>query len=332
MTGDGRPVPVTPPLVSVVVPTVGRRDLIRRLLDALARQTCDPDLFETIIVADGADDGTIELVESFDGAFRLRCVAQPRQGRSSACNTGIAAADGTFVAVLDDDMEPTPGWLDAHVIAHGDDPQRCVLGAVPIVERSGSSPLIQWTRQNFDRHMAKLAEPDHVFSLADFYSGNMSIRRESLVSVGAYDDAFSTLYGNEDLELYARLRGQGIRLSFSADARAWQIYEKTFPRWARETREAGITAVMLSRKHPELSAELVAFRGGRGVWRRINTVLLEVSKRSDILLRLLNAVEPAVTRILPSEAASRFYWYVSNHLFWVGVNEAQADGVRTLRR
>jgi GT2 family glycosyltransferase len=229
-------------------------------------------------------------------------------------------------------MEPTPGWLEAHVRAHGDDPQLCVLGSVPIVERNGSTPLIRWMRHKFDEHMAKLGEPGHVFSLADFYSGNMSIRRESLESVGAYDDAFSTLYGNEDLELYARLRAEGIRLRFSSDACASQIYEKTFPRWARETREAGITAVMLSRKHPELSAELVMFRGGRGVWRRLNTVLLEVSKRTDGLLRLLNATEPAVTRVLPAGRASHFFWYASNHLFWVGVNEAQADGVRTLRR
>ena len=186
-------------------------------------------------------------------------------------------------------------------------------------------------RCNFAEHNAKLAQPGYEWALADFYSGNTSIRRDVLNEVGGFDADFR-VYGNEDLELFARLRRAGVEVSFSAAACALQEYDKTFPVYVRNTRDAGRTAVLLARKHPELADELVRFRGGRGVLRRVDQVLLGVARRSAIVQTTIVALEALLARLVPSERLGGFYSFVSMHFFWAGVNEAQAGGTRTLRR
>jgi len=317
---------------SIIVPTGGRRRLVERLLDGLSRQTADPTTFEAIVISDGATDGTVELVEGYQSVFPLVCLARPHRGRSAARNAGIAAARGDVLLMLDDDMEPVPGWLESHLVAHGAALRRCVLGAVPVRDEPDASPLEQWIKRNFEEHGEKLAEPGYALTLADFYSGNTSIRRAVLDEVGGFDEDFSLLYGNEDVELFGRLRAAGVEVTFSAEARAIQEYHKTFRDFARDARDTGRTAVLLARKHPELGPELVHFRGGRGVWRRVNGVLLWLARRSEAVPRLVVALESLVARLVPARRMPGFYWRASNFYFWLGVDDKQQGGEPVLRR
>jgi glycosyltransferase involved in cell wall biosynthesis len=319
------------PLASVVIPTAGRRRLVQRLLDALARQTVEPSRFEVIVVSDGAVDGTVELVEGYPAPFSLSCLSRPHQGRAAACNAGIDVTRGSLLAILDDDMEPVPGWLEAHLAAHGSSERTCVIGAVPVTAEADASPLEAWIRRNFDEHEKKLSEPGHRFTLADFYSGNASLRRRLLEEVGGFDEDFSVLYGNEDVELYARLRRVGVELIFSTAAAAAQDYHKTFPAYARDTREAGRTAVLFARKHPDLSVELVHFRVGRGVWRRASGLLLWTARRSELVPKLVVRLEALLSRLVPQHLTS-FYGHAANFFFWLGVSDEQRDGDVVLRR
>jgi glycosyltransferase involved in cell wall biosynthesis len=320
-----------PLAASIVVPTIGRRESIARLLAALAGQTFATARFEAIIVADGATDGTVELVRSFEAPYQLHVIAQERRGRSAACNVGIAAGRGDLVVILDDDMKPTPGWLAAHVGAHSDRRDICVIGSVPIVPDPAESALQAWVRQNFEQHMVKLAEPGRPLEVADFYSGNTSFPRNVLVTIGGYDESFAKLYGNEDLELYVRLRRAGVTAVFSEAALAWQEYDKTFMRFALDTIDAGTTAELFARKHAGVARDLVSFRRGRGFWLRLNRVLVRTTSRRDFGVRAAVALQAVAARVLPGGLLSRFYWYASSYLFWVGVARGQRDGVHALR-
>ena len=76
---------------SVVIPTSGHRDQVERLLASLSRQTTGASAFEVVVVADGATDGTVELIETYSSDYPLLCLTQPRSGRAAACNAGIRA-------------------------------------------------------------------------------------------------------------------------------------------------------------------------------------------------------------------------------------------------
>ena len=94
-------------LVSAIVPTHNRAELILCALDSVWSQTYRP--IELIVVDDGSTDRTEALVEAWarehheSEGFRCRYVRQENGGANSARNRGIRESRGDFVAFLDSD-------------------------------------------------------------------------------------------------------------------------------------------------------------------------------------------------------------------------------------
>ena len=94
-------------LVSVVIPTRNRRNLVCDAIDSALAQTYPH--IEVVVVDDGSDDGTAGLLEDRYGS-RVRMEKHARgRGAAAARNTGIRAARGAWVRGLDSDdvMAPT---------------------------------------------------------------------------------------------------------------------------------------------------------------------------------------------------------------------------------
>ena len=316
---------MTSPLVSVVIPTHQRRQLLRRALVALAGQDLSADVFEVVVAVDRATDSTEEMLEEFQAPYALRWVRAIRPGRAAACNAAIAAARGEIIVMLDDDMEPRPGLLRHHYGSHPRGSRRCLVGAVPIRLDRDSPPAARYVAAKFADHLDVLGRPGHEFGLRDFYSGNASIRRDVLLAVGAFDEQF-TLYGNEDLELSLRLRKAGVELRFSADAAAEQRYTKSLAGLAEDTFAKGKTAVQLASTHPAAfdGLHLAAYDSVSGRWSGTRAVLLAVARRwphaRRWILRLALGLErlPCLRRIL-------YYRFVLDYFYWAGVQAALTD-------
>jgi glycosyltransferase involved in cell wall biosynthesis len=91
------------PLVSVVIPTHDRARLLRRaLISALAQTHLRIDV---VVVDDVSTDDTPRIVEEFQDS-RIRYIRhETNRGGAAARNTGIRAANGKYIAFLDDDDE-----------------------------------------------------------------------------------------------------------------------------------------------------------------------------------------------------------------------------------
>ena len=112
------------PAVTIVVCTRDRAEALALVLDDLARQAVPEDTgWEVLVVDNGSTDGTAELVAKriAEGGIALRCVHEPRAGKSHALNRGIEAAAGAILVFTDDDVRIPPGWLAA-MLAPFDDP------------------------------------------------------------------------------------------------------------------------------------------------------------------------------------------------------------------
>lgn len=87
------------PLVSVVIPTYNRADLLPTAIDSVLGQTYER--LEILVVDDGSTDHTKEVVRPYDD--RVRYIVGEHRGPSAARNLGMRAATGEYICFLDSD-------------------------------------------------------------------------------------------------------------------------------------------------------------------------------------------------------------------------------------
>ena len=104
------------PILSVVIPTRNRREILVSTLRALARQSRVEGWFEVIIADDGSTDGSVNLLQaSVFEAFDLRVLALEAGGPARARTRAIAEASAETVLLLGDDTPPASGTLARHL-------------------------------------------------------------------------------------------------------------------------------------------------------------------------------------------------------------------------
>lgn len=196
------------PMASVVVPSYRGGERLPTLLDSLAAQQVGTPPFEVLVVIDGVDDGSLELVE------RERCLdARPivfpeNRGRVAALNAGFDAARGDVLIRCDDDLVPAPDFVNNHVKAHAGE----TCGAVGLY-RNVYEPTPYATAYGVDadeRHRAGAYSAMEDLRWR-YWAGNCSITREIWDRVGPYDPQYR-LYGWEDVDYGYRLHKAGIEV------------------------------------------------------------------------------------------------------------------------
>jgi glycosyltransferase involved in cell wall biosynthesis len=133
-------------LVSVVIPTRGRPELLLRAVRSALAQTLQD--IEVIVVIDGDDPPTESaLEETMRNDERVSVIALTTSvGGSDARNRGVQAASGEWVAFLDDDDEWLPGKLQAQLEAVIVSTAPVVIGTCKIIARTPSRDYV-WPRR-----------------------------------------------------------------------------------------------------------------------------------------------------------------------------------------
>ncbi len=211
------------PRISIVVSHFDRRRCLLEALDSIAAQTRRD--FEVIVVSDAGPRASAAIVEAFAsahaGAFAARFVRREVNGGvATTRNTGVAAAQGTWIAYLDDDDRWRPTHLEelarilertpAAGLAYGDAE---VQRLVPVDARAGRAPdgdLDPWAWRIAAR--LPLAVPFDVDDLRrdDFIvPGGMLHTRALHAEVGPFDES---LHVSDDWDWLLRVlatRGPG---------------------------------------------------------------------------------------------------------------------------
>ena len=102
--------------VSVVMPAYNAERYIREAVDSVLAQTHLER--ELIVVDDGSTDGTGAILASYGDSIRV--ISQKNQGSGAACNNGVQAARGPWIALVDADDLWLPQKLEQQLRACGD--------------------------------------------------------------------------------------------------------------------------------------------------------------------------------------------------------------------
>ena len=131
--------PVNSVQLSVVIPCFNSESTIEKLLQQLGQQTLASDQYEIIVVDDGSDDKTPNLVGKFQKVYLFQ---QDHSGPGNARMLGIKHAVGNYVLFLDSDIEVSNNLLEKHLSYHIKYPDIAATGGsvMPI----GNLSLFSW--------------------------------------------------------------------------------------------------------------------------------------------------------------------------------------------
>jgi glycosyltransferase involved in cell wall biosynthesis len=176
------------PLVSIVTPTMNRRDLLEWTLRSVRGQSY-PNL-EHIVVDGGSTDGTLELLEAYEPTYRMRWISEPDRGMYEAINKGLRMADGEVLAYVNSDdlyfpwtldvvvdafeRHPTAGFVYGDALSVDDETGRQRMYWQPpfdldLIRRLGflAQPTVFWRKRvfeaegNFDETLRYVADCDY---------------------------------------------------------------------------------------------------------------------------------------------------------------------------
>jgi glycosyltransferase involved in cell wall biosynthesis len=188
--------PSLQPEVTVVIPTRDRWDLLSKhaLRSALSQEDVE---LEVIVVDDGSTDGTATRLAGVDEP-RLRVLRHEQaRGQASARNTGVAAANATWTAFLDDDDLWSPHKLRIQLDTARVTGADFVYGRAVLVYDDGSI-LPSDRLPSSEELSAGLLERDMIPAGAS----NIIVRTELVRALGGFDER---LPYSADWELWIRL-------------------------------------------------------------------------------------------------------------------------------
>ena len=120
------------PTVSVIIPTYNRAWVLKGAIDSVLAQ--DFHDYEIVVVDDGSNDNTSEILESYQ---QICVVRQDHRGVSAARNAGIARAAGRLITFLDSDDSWLHGKLAAQVAFFSTHPDAMICQTEEIWIRNG---------------------------------------------------------------------------------------------------------------------------------------------------------------------------------------------------
>ena len=221
------------PLVSVIIPTYNRADLVAQAVQSVLDQTYEH--METIVVDDGSTDNTPEALKKYQD--KINYIYQKRSERSNARNIGFRHSRGNYIAFLDSDDLWLPTKIEKQVqVLNENGDIGLVYTDVQFIDTDGNPHPGEICWDAPEREV--LYEDLMTHNVITGTTSSVLVRRTCLDKVGLFDEWMNTC---EDLDLFRRIaryyefrkidvplvkfriHGDNTQHNASAMAKGWEI-------------------------------------------------------------------------------------------------------------
>ncbi len=203
--------------ISIIIPTFNRCQLLQYTLASVVPNKHKTVRLQVIVVDDGSDDGTKEMVAAkFPWAIYL---LNKGRGAAAARNTGLAHATGAYIMYLDSDDLVGENYFAAKVAALSvPDAPDAVYGSYDFFRANGEFDLKDVIfRHKYPVLPGKAHARQH---LVEYLSGNflpphtLIWRRSLLQQIGGHNEHLSI---NQDVDLFIRAVLHGAKIAAVTD-------------------------------------------------------------------------------------------------------------------
>lgn len=261
-------------LLSVIIPTCHRNDLLSLCLNRLApgQQSLGFEHYEVIVSDDGLDSTAADMIaEKYPW---VNWVKGPRRGPAANRNHGARQATGEWLVFTDDDCLPDISWLSAYF---------------DVIKKNDSVKVFEG-RTYVDRERRSFKEEAPINEKGGYlWSCNFAINRLTLNDIGGFDEGFPYA-AMEDVDLHYRLKKNSINIPFLKEASVCHPWRKVNSPSIKLKRHASVLYYL--EKHPDEK-------------KRINArfSFLSICKQNQLFFKKI---------IVNSSIEEFIYWFKSN--------------------
>ncbi|MDP2654695.1 MAG: glycosyltransferase family 2 protein [Candidatus Omnitrophota bacterium] len=217
-------------LISIVVCTYNRAEVLKVTLDGLLRQEVHGAFdYEILVIDNNSTDHSKSVVEEFipRSGGKMKYFFQPVQGKSESLNMAVPLAKGDIVAFTDDDVVLSPSWLYELYQCFAEHGCDGVGGRVLPIYPEGT-PV--WVRENPHQVAGAVVIYDHGEGVREFdqtmelfIGANYAFHREVFDHCGMFrtDLRYNGVHIGEDREFIRRLIKTGKVLYYCGKAVVW---------------------------------------------------------------------------------------------------------------
>lgn len=216
---------------SVIIPTVGRQEVLLNTLESLLQdggRGCEGE-FDIIVVEQPPYMFSRDEIRQWKTSRPYcRWVRMKKANLPQARNVGVLTSNGEIIIFVDDDMRFEKGFIQAHIQTYQSHDVGAVAGRLinekvhGVWEKFWSrrppffSPVSATLYGGFDLN----GKPNPVTTAP---GGNMSISREAVQKAGGFDPKFENVALREEADALERLKKLGYHIVYQPKALAWHL-------------------------------------------------------------------------------------------------------------
>ena len=133
-------------MLTVLFATYNGSKTLPMVFDAYSKQELPKNEWKLVIVDNGSDDNTQEIIRDFSHSLPITLLFEQRRGKNIALNTGLPHIEGDLTVITDDDVLPHTNWLKELRLAADSHPSYSIFGGtiLPKWESPPEDWILSW--------------------------------------------------------------------------------------------------------------------------------------------------------------------------------------------